>query len=501
MVSLVMPASARFLVDPEAAAILTPLRTFLDSQEVEAFLVGGYLRDALLGRPSHDIDLTVEGNAIAIAGKVADALGGSFVLLDDEHKIARVVILEDGGRWVLDFSAMRGNIEADLASRDFTINAMSVPLAQIEAGWNKVPLIDPLGGLDDLERQTIRATGTSAFRDDPARLLRAFRFSAELSFSIDSETEDLIERDRRLILTISPERVRDELFRILESEVASRSLYHLNSLGLLDLIIPELTESKGVEQPREHCWDVFKHSVETVAAAERLLAAMSERDELLDSLTALVDFKSRMNEEIVAGRTRRGLIKFVALLHDIGKPQNKQIEADGRIRFLGHAQTGATIVESVMERLRFSSREKRIAVRMVEEHLRPGHLSNMPEMPTRRAIYRYFRDTADVGIDVLFLSLADHLATCGPALPLEPWREHVRVTQHMLTQWFHNETTVSPPRIITGHDLIDEFGLSPGPRIGALLEAVKEAQAAADVQTRQDALDFVKKELDKNATY
>lgn len=498
MTSEIMQTSASFLVRTEAAAILARLRTFLAAQGVEGFLVGGYVRDGLLGRSSHDIDLTVAGDAIAIGREVAGAFGASFVLLDEQHQIARVVLSQNGDRWHLDFAAMRGAIESDLTQRDFTIDAIALKLGEIGAGWNQVALIDPLDGVRDLEQSLIRAASNTAFIDDPARLLRAFRLSAQLAFSIDSETEALIRRDREFIADVSSERVRDELGCILETDRAADSIRHLDQLGLLDLIFPEMALTKGVEQPKEHFWNVFEHSLEAVSAVERLLAALNHKGGLLDSLTFSGDLAERFSEEIVFGRTRKALIKLAALLHDVAKPQTKRFDEKGRMRFLGHAEQGAVITESILERLRFSSREKRMIAKMVEEHLRPGHLSNASELPTRRAIYRYFRDTGDVGIDTLFLSLADHLATRGPAFSIEAWQEHVEVTQYMLTEWFEKKATISPPKLIDGKVLMDKFGLAPGPEIGRLLEAVREAQAAGEIETEKDALDFTKKELGRN---
>ncbi|MCL0055954.1 HD domain-containing protein [Dehalococcoidia bacterium] len=499
----------------EAVAILARLRAFLSPQEIGCHLVGGYIRDGLLGRASHDIDLTVAGDAVGLARQVADAFDAKFVLLDEIHQVARVVLLRHEERWYLDFATTRGTIEEDLAKRDFTIDAIAIPVDSLQftfdswqSGGGELStinhqlstprLIDPLDGLADLERRLIRIAGNSAFIDDPARLLRAFRLAAELDFSIDSETEAIIERDRELIKGVSGERVGDELGRIMETGRAAGSLRYLDQLGLLDLILPELAASKGVEQPKEHYWNVFDHSMEAVAAVERLLVALTREGDLLDSLTFSLDLADHFGQEVAGGRTRRGLIKLAALLHDVAKPQTKRIDENGRMRFLGHAQQGASTTDSIMERLRFSSRERRMVTRMIEQHLRPGHLSNGKEMPTRRAIYRYFRDTADVGIDTLFLSLADHLVTRGPALEMEGWQKHVEVTRYMLARWFEEETTLSPPKLIDGHDLIDQFGVAPGPRIGVILETVREAQASGEIATKEEALDFVRKEVGKN---
>jgi len=188
------------------------------------------------------------------------------------------------------------------------------------------------------------------------------------------------------------------------------------------------------------------------------------------------------------------LLKLAALLHDIAKPQTKTIDEGGRMRFLGHANEGAAIAVNILERLRFSGKEVRLVEIMVRHHLRPGQMSHN-ELPSRRAIYRYFRDTGDAGIDILFLSLADHLATRGPQLNLDEWKEHAKLVEYVLSQRFQEETLVSPPKLIDGHDLINVFGMRPGPKIGELLEAVREAQAAGELITRQDALTYIRNRL------
>ncbi len=263
--------------------------------------------------------------------------------------------------------------------------------------------------------------------------------------------------------------------------------------------MPELAVAKGVAQPKEHFWDVLEHSLETVAAVERLLREEGgeKEDELLTLVPWSAEIAQHFAQEIAGGRTRGALLKLAGLLHDIGKPTTKTIEQDGRMRFLGHAQLGAAMAVQLMERLRFSNRETKMVQLMIEHHMRPGYLVAQ-EMPSRRAIYRYFRDTAEVGIETLFLTLADHLATRGPTLDLDEWRKHTETTQYILSKWFEEQATVIPPKLIDGHTLMDRLGLDPGPQIGELLEAVREAQAAGEISTAEEALDFVTKRLKRD---
>jgi poly(A) polymerase len=482
------------------AALLSRVADFLVREGVESYVVGGYLRDVLLGKIVRDIDIAVKGNAPHIARQVAITLGGAWVLLDEVNQIARVVLKgENAAPWHLDFVPLRGDVREDLARRDFTINAMAVSLGE----WNRreslvSSLIDPYGGLLDLEKKRLRTVSPRAFQEDPARLLRAVRLSAEYGFTIEEETETLIQSQSQLLAAVAAERVREELCRLLSCPEAARFLRYLDRLGLLQVLLPELTSTRGVEQPREHFWDVFDHSIESVATVEFLLREGNGRygAEVLRSVPWSPELARYFAEEIAEGVSRKVLLKLAALLHDIAKPQCRSVAEGGRIRFLGHAREGASLVEQILERLRFSNREVKMVKKMVEQHLRPGQMSNNAELPTRRAIYRYFRDTAEVGIDILFLGLADHLATRGPNLDLESWREHGRLVEHVLLEKQRQESTSPPPKLIDGHDLIRLFRLSPGPLIGKLLEMVKEAQAAGEISSREEALALVRQQLE-----
>jgi len=343
----------------------------------------------------------------------------------------------------------------------------------------------------------IRSVSERAFPSDAARLLRAVRLAAELGLTIERRTEVLIRRYSHLIANVAGERIREELLRLLSAPQSERSLLYLDDLGLLTAIIPELAGTKGVEQPKEHFWDVFEHSVKVVIAVDFLLHQGGWEyagDEVLAIAPWSEVLAQHFAQEVSSGSTRRLLIKLAALLHDVAKPQTKAIGEDGRMHFLGHAKLGAAITVDILERLRFSSKEVKMAEIMVREHLRPGQMGQ-GELPTHRAIYRYFRDTEEAGIDILFLSLADHLATRGPQLNLAGWQEHTQMVEYVLAQHFEQERLVVPPKLVNGHDLISIFSLSPGPKIGKLLEAVREAQASGEIATREEALAFIREHL------
>jgi poly(A) polymerase len=482
-------------VKPASSRLLARISRHLAEEGTTAYLVGGFVRDTLLGRATDDIDIAVDGNALSTASGLAAALGGKGVPLDEENGVARVVLPET--KWHVDLSTLQGDIGQDLARRDFTIDAMARELNKdTAAGLDSGNLIDPWHGRDDLRQGIIRAVSPTVFTADAVRLLRAVRLAAELGFDIDSDTEGLIRKHHGRIADVPGERVREELLRLLSLPGAGLRLAYLDELGLLTALIPELAPARGVEQPRMHIWDVFEHSIQTVSAVEFLLREgpweYAGRD-VLEAVPWSSRLQEHFNEEISHGSTRRSLLKLAALLHDIAKPGTKTIE-EGRARFLGHPQQGAAAAAAIMTRLRFSHREIELVALLVKYHLRPTQMAN-EGIPTLRAIYRYFRDTGGEGIDLLFLSLADHLAARGPALDKRQWREHALITEHVLKIHFEEPGLSRPPKIIDGNDIMKAYGLPPGPRIGELLEALKEAQAAGEVKDRQEALSYIARRL------
>ena len=500
-----MVAEKKRALDVRQRAALAAARTFLDAEGVEAYVAGGFLRDALLGRPAHDIDVSVAADPLDLGRRLADAMGGSFVSLHEEFSIARVVLRDENGTHNIDLLPVRGEMEADLAERDFSINAMAMPLTPFVQG-KRGPLIDPCGGWHDLERRVVRALREDVFRRDALRLLRAVRLCVELDFSLEPETAALARRDASLLAQAAPERQRDELLRILDSPRAAAGLRLADDLGLLEQLLPEFTATRGEVQPPEHHWDVFQHSLETVAALDALLAREQPADRhwapvwryLWAEMKELPAVEKHFGEEASPGHGRIGVLKLGGLLHDIAKPETRTIDDKGRMRFLGHARDGASKAAAVVRRLRFSGAEVRLVEAMVREHLRPLQIAQ-DGSPSRRALFRYFRDCGDAAIDVLFLSLADHLATVGPRLEWSGWRGHVAVVKYILTQRFADETLTAPARLLTGHDLMEALGLSPGPLVGELLAAVEEAQGAGDIRSREEALALARREMERRA--
>lgn len=466
--------------------------------------VGGAVRDVLLGRPIHDWDFVVDRDALGLARAVADVLGGAYYPLDEERDTGRVVLVEkDGIRLDLDFAALRGeSLEIDLLARDFTVNALALD----ETGAVGV-VVDVTGGLADLEAQRIRAISDQSFQDDPLRLLRAVRIEAELGFEIEPQTAAWVQRDAHLLIEPSAERVRDEFVRVLSLPGAIAPLQRLDQFGLLLYVIPELETLKDVEQSPPHRYDVWRHTLLTVDVLEGVIAAATGQVKRTsaevpttawgDLARALGRFAGNVTNhlavEVSGGRDRALILKLAALLHDVGKPKTQSEDDDDLIHFYNHELVGARIAAARLNELRLSRDEAERVRTIIGAHMRPAHLAHIDDL-TRRAIYRFFRATSCGGVDVVMLSLADHLATWGPNLQEERWARRLEVAETLLTHWFdHYEETVEPSPLLTGGELMAELGLEPGPRIGRLLRTLQEAQAAGEVQSREGALALVRR--------
>ncbi len=474
------------------------LAAFFASRNVDVYVVGGTVRDRLLGRDADvDIDLTVRGDAVELGKQLASELGASPAPLSVPRGMMRVVLptaedddseVADHSR-IIDLSGYPEDIESDLARRDFTINAMAVRLSEWESDDFAAAIIDPLGGRGDLVRKTIRATNRGVFEDDPGRLLRAIRLSGELGMRIEPETVRMIAEDAHYVRNVSPPRIRDEFLRILAPSGARGRLEALDLLGLLEHIVPELMATKGVDQPKMHYWDVWGHTLHAVEAAEGVTGG-HQNSPIYSCVPWTPESEAHFAEKVSDGHTRRTILKLAALFHDIAKPQTKTLEPDGRTRFFGHSEQGADVAAARLEDLAFSNRGISMVSRMVMYHLRPTNMSEKEEWPTDRAIYRYFKDTGDVAVDTLYLCLADYLGAKGPELAHPEWMEHAKMIAHVLYTGTQEPVAITTARLITGHDLMSHLQLQPGPHIGTLLETIEEARAAGEIETQEQALEL-----------
>ena len=489
-----VPTAQPFVFHPILDRIIPAL-----PPDTPVYLVGGAVRDAMLARPSHDLDFVLPAHALQIARQVADAIGGAFYPLDEERNYGRAIFTEaDGTRLVLDFSGYQGaDLESDLRGRDFTVNAMAVEARQSQT------LFDPLGGAADLHARQLRACSIDAFIADPIRILRGVRLAAAFDFHIQPDSRQLMRQATHLIPRVSPERLRDELFRILDGPRPAAALRGLELLGVLPFVLPELAALKGLKQPSPHIHDAWNHTLDVLNKFHDVLEVLGRQHdpETAASLhmgqisLRLGRYREQIDAHLAAAlnpeRSLRSLLFLAALYHDIGKPETYSTDDEGRVRFFDHDQVGAQIAGQRAHALQLSNAEITRLKTVVRDHMRPLLLANSGRLPSRRAIYRFFRHAGPAGVDLCLLSLADVLATYGPALPQDLWANHIEVVRTLLSAWWEKPAEiVSPPSLVTGHDLIAELGLSPGPLIGQLLEAIREAQAVGQIQDRAGALSF-----------
>jgi tRNA nucleotidyltransferase/poly(A) polymerase len=476
----------------------------------EIYLVGGALRDALLGRESQDLDFVVPADGIRLGRRIADTLQADFYPLDEKRDTGRVILsVRDGRRANLDFATYRGSsLDDDLRARDFTINALAFDLRTEQ-------IHDPLNGAQDIRSKTIRACNPESFKDDPVRILRAVRQAVELDFQIDQATRKDMKESVNHLRDVSAERLRDEIFHILERPGADAAFRVLERLGALAQILPELPALKGVEQPKPHQYDVWTHTLAVIRALDDILAVLApgyDPESTGDLFTGLLAvqlgryrerFGAHQKGTLASERTQRGLLFFAALFHDVAKPECQTVGEDGRVRFWGHDERGSEIAAARARALHLSNGEIERVRAIIRHHMRLNFHSNRLEgqgmPPSRKAIYRFFRDTGEAGVDLVLLALADTRATRGPALSQENWTAVLDVCRIFLENyWEKPQETVSPPVLLNGYEVMREFGLEPGPQVGLVMEAIREAQATGEVTSREEALTYGRIWLEAN---
>lgn len=451
------------------------------SQEAgaEVYLVGGLVRDRLLGRETLDWDLTLSQKALEIARIFAEQTGGTFVLLRQEGETARVVI--DGRSF--DFCKFRGpDLEGDLRGRDFTINAigLSLPQAFRPGEW---ALVDPLDGIKDLRMGILRMAGPDCFKQDPLRLLRAFRLSAQLGLTMDPDTRLAIRKWAGNLTQSAPERIHYEWRLLLSQPNCFDSLNQMDLVGLLEVLSPELGRLKGIEQDRYHHLDVFQHSLRTLQGLEELMRKVIPLPADLDGEIAYF-----------LAEKKGTWLKEAALFHDLGKGTTGA-EKEGHKTFYGHAEASKNQFALIAERYRLGRQEKAFIERIIGRHMRPllllqedriGHM-------TRRAMIRFVREGAADLSGHFLLALADSLAAQGKEKPndLEDrlktlWRKALSIRESLILPLGKKQALVS------GRDLI-ELGLTPGPLFKTLLSEIEEARLEGTISNREEALGWVKK--------
>jgi poly(A) polymerase len=480
-----------------------------------AWLVGGAIRDRVLGRSTLDVDVVVDGNPGEAARSIARAAGrAACFALSEEFGAWRVTARDSS--WQVDVEPLRGgSLEADLALRDFTVNAIAEPLAGGQP-------IDPLGGLEDLAAGRLRMAGAQAFADDPLRVLRLVRVAVELGLNPDAEALRAATAHADALARCSAERVFVELRRIIAARDALTGLELMGELGATAVVLPELEALRGVKQNHFHHADVYGHTLEvlarTIALTEHVLAGGggaqpaggrvsgaggctvadpdTNADRDADALRAVIgedraECSALLQEPLADQMSRAEALRWGALLHDAAKPLTRGVRpADGRVTFIGHDERGAALAREVLTRLRASERLRTHAAALVRHHLRLGFLVHQPQPLSRRVAFGYLQACSPVEVDVTLLSVADRLATRG-ANAQNAIEAHMHVAAQMLGPALRWRAQGPGAPLLRGDELGSHLGIAPGPRVGELLGELAEAQYAGEVATREQALAYL----------
>jgi poly(A) polymerase len=453
--------------------VADPLQALAQIVDQPAWLVGGAVRDRLLERPTDDYDVALAGEARPAARALARAANAHAFALSQAFGVWRVVAHDR--RWQVDILPLvGGSLETDLAGRDFTINAIAEPL---DGGG----YVDPFGGLEDLRTGRLRMVSAGAFVEDPLRALRLARLACELGFEAEAETVAAAVASAPALAQVAPERVFSELKRILSAERALRGLEVMDAVGATEVILPELSRMRGVEQSVYHHLDVYEHTQLVLAGAIQLERCPQEW--LGEHAEAVTRF---LAEPLANELTRGQALRFGALLHDVAKPSTRAVTPEGRVTFVGHDVAGAEMAAAILTRLRASERLREHVAALTRHHLRLGFLVH--DVPLgRRAIYRYLRACEPVAVDVTLLSIADRLATRGKVAQ-DAIARHLALARELLGEalaWRLERPR--PP--VRGDELARAVGLPPGQELGRILAELEEAAFAGEISSPAAAIE------------
>ncbi len=453
-------------------------------RKLDIWLVGGFLRDGYLKKNKDllDFDFCVEKDTIPVVKEFAKKISSKFIMLDKSNESLRVILKRKNKVYNYDFTLMRGeNLHEDLFLRDFSINTLAVDLRD-----KKLQLIDNFKARRDLKGKLIRVINERVLQDDPLRILRAFSFFANYGFRIEKNTSKLMFKYRKLIKRTSGERINEELFKILSCSYSFKAIKLMDSLKIIEELIPYVDKMRSVPQGAYHHHNVWSHSIEALRQFELFYKKKLAKNK---------EFVPYLNKELANGRRRIHIIKLACILHDTGKPFAKRIEKNKTI-FHTHEKIGVELSEKIANDLRLSFREKDLLKKLIFWHLRPGYLADQVE-PSRRAIYRFFRDTQNEGPAVVFLSLADWRATRGPLTDAKKRKRHEKVMLKLVESYFLEKKKKPLPKIVDGYDLMKKFKLKSSPLIGDILKKIKEEQALGKVRNKREAYKLAKKLISK----
>lgn len=457
----------------------------------DVYVVGGYLRDFLLKKKSLDIDLVVSEKSESFAKKLAKKINGKYFKLHDDLQTYRVAVFNNPDLQYIDISLMQGkNIKDDLSRRDFTINALAVKIENFN-NINK-NIIDYFNGLKDLKNKTINVVSKTAFSDDPLRILRAFRFSSEYKFKISKKTLSLIKKYSSKITTVAGERIKNELFRILDKKKSSQYIAAIDDCGLFEKMFPVITKmKKSAKNFYYHPKGLFQHCFQTYESLENILIKL---DKYFPQSKDILE--KHLSENFSENVNKKNLLKFIAIFHDCAKPECAK-RMDNKMRFLGHEALGAKKTAQIMKELRMSNKEIDFAKAIISEHMRPSNLAKS-EVITNRAQMRLFRDIKENTPDLLILAMSDwhsYKNLKKKIYPRKVLKQQEKSVAKLIFAYFDFINNKPKDKIVDGNILMKEFHLKPGRIIGELLKNINDAYEEGRIKDKKQALKYAKSQL------
>ena len=437
----------------------------------EGYLVGGSIRDFFTKKCEFcDRDISIKG-AENFARKLANKFDATFIELDNENKIYRIVLKDKIN--FLDISEMQGNsIEDDLKRRDFTINAIAYDLSNEK-------FIDVTGGLNDLKNKVLRHIDDKNFEEDPLRVLRAFRFYSMTGFEMTEELVRALKKYMPLALVPAKERINYEIMKLFGGDYASSALLKMDELGLLEKIFPQVKEMKNVPPNTHHHLDLFHHVIETVRQIEIIYAGLSGFE------------KEHMDAIDFGGFPKINHLKLAGFLHDIGKYSTWTIEESGRHRFIKHDDVGSKMVVPLLRDLKFSKKQIEYVSCMIKNHIYPSNVIVAPVL-NEKVMMRYVRKMGENVVDNIILAKADRLSARGVDITEEVINSNINGLNKLLEFYLSKKDSLTPlPKLLDGREIMTLLNIKPSPKLGEIIDVLKESQLNGDITTYEEAKDFV----------